>query len=182
MTDPLGLAEGMVRVIPHQPMWKTLYEAEAARLQVEFAQRGLEVRLEHTGSTAVPGLAAKPIVDILGGHTSDVPRARIITALVDADYVHRGEQGIAGRDFFRRGMPRQYHLHLTTVSSAFWRDHRAFRDFLKAHPDTARMYAELKYQLAERFPFDRPAYIDGKSAFVHEILTQAARRSPRGEA
>jgi GrpB-like predicted nucleotidyltransferase (UPF0157 family) len=177
MTDSLGLADGVVEVRPHDPAWSALYDAEAARLQRLFAQRGLAVRLEHMGSTAVPGLAAKPILDILGGHDDAVPRARIIAALVDAGYTHRGEQGIAGRDFFRLGTPRKYHLHLTSLNGAFWRDQRAFRDHLRTHDDAAAEYAALKHQLAATFPRDRPAYIDGKTAFVQRILAEVARTS-----
>jgi GrpB-like predicted nucleotidyltransferase (UPF0157 family) len=129
------------------------------------------------GSTAVPGLAAKPIIDLLGGHTVEVRREHVIAALVDAGYTHRGEQGILGRDFFRRGSPRQYHLHLTTLDSGFWHDHRTFRDYLRAHPDRAAAYAALKHQLAAQFPRNRPAYIDGKAAFVHATLADAARPS-----
>ncbi|PYO49036.1 MAG: GrpB family protein, partial [Gemmatimonadetes bacterium] len=94
-------------------------------------------------------------------------------ALVSAGYVYRGEQGISGRDFFRRGEPRQYHLHLTTIDSSFWRDHQRFRDYLLSHPDAAAEYSALKRNLAARHPQDREAYIEGKTAFVNAILKQA---------
>ena len=129
----------------------------------------------------MPGLAAKPIIDILGGLADERDRAAAIAALQSAGYVHRGEQGIPGRDFFRWGAPRQYHLHLTLAGSAFWRDHRLFRDWLRAHPDTAAAYAALKRDLATRFPRDREAYIDGKSTFVANVLRMAqTRREPGG--
>jgi len=174
MTE-LGLESGRVRVVPYDDAWPALYAAEMARLAPLLAAAGVRVVLEHTGSTAVPGLAAKPIVDILAGLAAEAGREPAIAALRAAGYVHRGEQGIPGRDFFRRGEPRQYHLHLTRVDSQFWQDHRLFREWLRAHGDTAAEYAALKQALAERFPTDREAYIDGKSAFVASVLRRAAQ-------
>lgn len=171
--DSVGLADGAVEVVPYRPAWATLYEEESSRITRVLAQHGLMVRLEHTGSTAVPGLPAKPILDILGGHTVDIDRSSVIAALTEAGYTHRGEQGIPGRDFFRRGAPRQYHLHVTTLGSSFWHDHRDFRDYLRTHPERCAEYALLKRRLAAQFPRDRPAYIDGKADFVHQTLVLA---------
>jgi GrpB-like predicted nucleotidyltransferase (UPF0157 family) len=131
------------------------------------------VELEHIGSTAVPGLAAKPIIDILAGRPADTPRAAVIAAIEAADYEYRGEQEIPGRDFFRRGEPRSWHLHLTEIDSEFWRQHRAFRDYIRANPAAALEYQRVKLELARRFPFDRPSYIDGKTEFVTGILRLA---------
>jgi GrpB-like predicted nucleotidyltransferase (UPF0157 family) len=131
------------------------------------------VELEHIGSTAVPGLAAKPIIDILAGRPVDTPRAAVIAAIEAADYEYRGEQEIPGRDFFRRGEPRSWHLHLTEIDSEFWRQHRAFRDYIRANPAAALEYQRVKLELARRFPFDRPSYIDGKTEFVTGILRLA---------
>jgi GrpB-like predicted nucleotidyltransferase (UPF0157 family) len=140
-----------------------------------LAAAGVTLAIEHTGSTAVPGLAAKPIIDILAGLRTEDARPAAIAALEAAGYVHRGEQEIPGRDFFRRGDPRQFHVHLTAVGSAFWTDHLAFRDWLRAHPDSAAQYAELKLRLAARFPRDREAYIAGKTNFVADVLRVARR-------
>jgi GrpB-like predicted nucleotidyltransferase (UPF0157 family) len=138
-----------------------------------FTGAAVQLVFEHTGSTAVPGLAAKPIIDILGGFAVEDQRSAAIATLQAAGYVHRGEQEIPGRDFFRRGTPRQYHLHLTRVGSHFWLDHMQFREWLRAHADTAHRYAALKRELAERYPTDREAYINGKTAFVAEALRSA---------
>jgi GrpB-like predicted nucleotidyltransferase (UPF0157 family) len=169
----LGLESGRVRVVPYSTAWPALYAAEAARLASVLESAGVAVRLEHTGSTSIPGLGAKPIVDILAGLEREDDRGAAIIALRGAEYVHRGEQEIPGRDFFRRGNPRQYHVHLTRVGSAFWRDHLAFRDWLRAHPDVAAAYMALKTQLAERYPADREAYIRGKTSFVERVLEVA---------
>jgi GrpB-like predicted nucleotidyltransferase (UPF0157 family) len=111
----------------------------------------------------------------LGGIPAGASFEPYIERLSSADYVHRGIQGIPGREFFRRGTPRSYHLHLTTFDNEFWRDHLAFRDYLRAHADARDDYARLKASLAERFPNDRESYIDGKTDFVREILNRARR-------
>jgi len=100
-----------------------------------------------------------------------------IARLIESGYVHRGDQEIAGREFFRRGEPRAYHLHLTTIGSTFWREHLAFRDYLRSHPELRDQYAELKRALATRFPGDREAYIEGKGPFVRHVIELAARDS-----
>jgi len=169
----LGLESGIVRVVPYDRDWPSLFEAEAERLQRVFSAAGLALALEHTGSTAVPGLAAKPILDILGGYAGGTRVAECIDVLTAAGYVHRGEQGIPGREFFRRGNPRSCHLHLTAIDSAFWRDHLVFRDRLRADEGLRDAYAALKYDLAARFPRDREAYIEAKGPFVNEILKAA---------
>jgi GrpB-like predicted nucleotidyltransferase (UPF0157 family) len=177
MTE-LGLESGRVRLAPYSDAWPALYAAEIARMTQVLEVGGVRLVFEHTGSTAVPGLAAKPIIDILAGLTDEKGRNAAIAALQSAGYVHRGEQEIPGRDFFRRGDPRQYHVHLTRVGSAFWHDHRTFRDWLRTHADAAAAYMALKRDLAARFPADREAYIEGKTAFVEGVLREA--RANRG--
>ena len=171
----LGLEGGIVRLVPYDPAWPKLFEAEAERLQEIFAAAGLEAALEHTGSTAVPGLAAKPILDILGGYPAGARVSDYIDVLTTAaGYAHRGEQGIPGREFFRRGDPRSYHLHLTTIDSTFWRDHLTFRNRLRADDSLRDAYARVKHELAARFPRDREAYIEAKGPFVGEVLALGA--------
>jgi GrpB-like predicted nucleotidyltransferase (UPF0157 family) len=172
---PLGLESGVVRVEPYDEEWPVLYLEEAARVTEVLAAHGVTIVLEHSGSTSVPGLAAKPIIDILGGREPETPRERVIEALQGAGYTYRGEQGIPGRDFFRRGDPRQYHLHLTTIGSTFWHDHRDFRDHLRSDPEAVTEYARLKHELAARYPRDREAYIEAKTEFVRDTLAKARR-------
>ncbi len=168
----LGLERGVVRLVPYDPAWPALFAAEARRLHAALGT-GLPLALEHVGSTAVPGLAAKPILDLAGGLPPDAARAAYVAALVRAGWVHRGEQGIPGRDFFRRGEPRAYHLHLSARDGAFWREHLAFRDALRASDALRDAYAALKHDLARRFPRDREAYIEGKGAFVRDVVARA---------
>ena len=177
----LGLESGTVRLVAHDPAWIGLFATEAQRV---FAELGpdLPLTIEHTGSTAVPGLVAKPILDLLGGYAPGAPVERYVAALVRAGYVHRGERGIPGREFFRRGEPRAYHLHLVVQGGTFWREHLAFRDALRTQPALRDAYAALKLDLARRHPRDREAYIEGKSAFVRQVVAEAvARREARKE-
>ena len=176
MNAPLGLESGTVRVMPHDPQWSALFAREAKRIRAALAARDLPLVIEHMGSTAVPGLSAKPIIDILAGWERVEVLPRLIATLQDAGYIHRGEQGIPGREFFRRGDPRQYHLHLAQFRGSFWQDHLVFRDLLRADVRIAGEYDTLKHRLAERYPRDREAYIDGKTAFVQEMLRHARAR------
>lgn len=123
----------------------------------------------------MPGLAAKPILDILAGYTRGANVQDYVSAFIEADYIHRGEQGIAGREFFRRGNPRAYHVHLTAIDSAFWHDHLTFRDRLRADDTLRDRYAALKRELAAYFPRDRESYINGKESFVKGVLAANLR-------
>jgi GrpB-like predicted nucleotidyltransferase (UPF0157 family) len=171
VTASLGLEPGTVRLVLYDATWPALFDAEAERLSAVVSPLG--VRLEHMGSTAVPGLAAKPILDILAGYPEGTSVRSCIEALVGAGYVHRGEQGIPGREFFRRGTPRSYHIHLAVNDGPFWRDHLAFRDYLRRFGRSRDEYGALKAALAAQYPHDREAYIAAKGPFVQQILLRA---------
>jgi len=178
--EPLGLESGVVYLRPFDEAWAELYRAEIDRIEPILSGNGVRLEFHHTGSTSISAMPAKPIIDILAGLSGAGDRQKAIDALQLAGYVHRGEQGIEGRDFFRRGDPRKYHLHLTDIGSAFWNDHLAFRDFLRADPETAAAYALLKLELAARYPRDRPSYIEGKTSFVESVLERARREAEEG--
>ena len=162
-----------MRLVDYDPAWPELFRSESVRIGTALAP--LTLRLEHVGSTAVPGLLAKPVLDLLGGYALPGDRSALITALERAGYVHRGEQGIPGREFFRRGEPRAYHLHLTAIGSAFWHEHLNFRDLLRSDAAVRGAYGVLKRDLAARYPRDREAYIEAKGPFVREVLLRGAR-------
>jgi GrpB-like predicted nucleotidyltransferase (UPF0157 family) len=172
----LGLESGTVRVVPYDPAWPELFAREADRLQTILAEADLPLVLEHTGSTAVPGLAAKPVLDMLGGYPEGAKVHSYVQAFEAAGYVHRGEQEIPGREFFRRGNPRAYHLHLVIVNSPFWQDHLAFRNRLRADSSLRDSYAALKRDLASRYARDREAYIAAKAPFIQHVLTLQLRQ------
>jgi len=161
-----------VRIVPYDPLWPLEYAAEADR--IEAACRGLPIRLEHIGSTSVPGLGAKPVIDILAGCPPRANRGPYIAAFRQLGYEHKGSFGIPGRDFFRRGSPRSHHVHLYRWSSTAWRDHVMFRDALRADAALAREYEALKRQLAAAPNVDVEQYAHVKGPFVRHVLRIAA--------
>jgi GrpB-like predicted nucleotidyltransferase (UPF0157 family) len=171
MTEPLGLEPGIVRLVEHDARWATLFVAEQRRIREHSGE--LPLALEHIGSTSIPGMCAKPVLDILAGRPPGTSIDGYVVALERAGYVHRGERGVPGRQFFRRGEPRAYHVHLVEEGGALWREYRAFRDYLRGHPEPAREFADVKRQLAARFARDRESYINAKSPYVLEILRRA---------
>jgi GrpB-like predicted nucleotidyltransferase (UPF0157 family) len=158
-------------VVPYDEAWPSLFVEEQTR--IERALGPLVERIEHVGSTVVPGLASKPVLDIMVGVGSLREADHCIEPLVRLSYVYRGEAGAPGRLFFRKGDPRTHHLHIAEVGGEFWVDHLAFRDYLRTHPQTAREYARLKHELADRFRADWTAYTGGKSDFILEVLRRA---------
>lgn len=151
---------------------KQLFAEE--RLRVALALGRMPASIEHIGSTAIEGIAAKPVVDILVG-LREPPLDRAIEPLVGVGYEHVPGAGSAGRLFFRRGAPRAFHVHVVVFDGDEWRRHVIFRDWLNLHPALAKEYEALKVSLAERFAGDREAYTEGKTAFVERVLAEAAR-------
>lgn len=162
-----------VVIFPYDPAWPQVFAAIEARL-VE-ALGGCALAIEHVGSTAVPGLAAKPIIDIdvVIAAETDLPLAA--GRLASIGYAHKGEQGVAGRHAFSRpqDLP-SHHLYVCAADNLELARHLAFRDHLRASPGDAGAYARLKYELAERFGADRDGYSQAKSAFVEQMLRKAA--------
>lgn len=155
-----------VEVVPYDPIWLTLFAAEAASLRTLLGS--LLVGIHHIGSTAVPGLAAKPIVDILAVVTA----VEVVDALNDlmaaAGYTPRGENGIPGRRFFTKDVHgvRRVHVHVFGQGHPEIERHRRFVAYLRRHPDQAAAYAELKRSLAARYPDNPEAYTTAKSEFI----------------
>jgi GrpB-like predicted nucleotidyltransferase (UPF0157 family) len=166
--DALGLESGVVRLVEYDERWPALFAEESARIL--RAASDLPLKLEHIGSTAVPGLCAKPVLDILAGHPAAVPILDYVAPLERVGYQHRGDGGIAGHQFFRRGNPRAYHIHLVELGGTLWREYVAFRDRLRSDREAAARYAAIKRSLAAKFPRDRESYITGKSGFVAEAI------------
>ena len=156
----------------YDPAWPRLFEGLRGR--VLDALGGLAVAVEHVGSTAVPGLTAKPVVDIdaVVPSAEDVPLA--VERLERAGYRHEGDLGVSGREAFRppAGAP-WHHLYVLPAGGEELRRHLAFRDNLRAHPEEASAYAALKRESARRFGGDRRAYADSKGEFVEHILSRA---------
>lgn len=157
-------------------------EFETLRSKIAAALGEAAAAIEHVGSTSVPGLAAKPIIDldVLLRSEADLPRA--VARLGSIGYEHQGDLGVSGREAFRSprgGFP--HHLYVCRPEHREYDRHIAFRDYLRAHPEAARAYARLKRKLAGKFAQDREAYTQGKSEFVERILAKVgSSRSVRG--
>lgn len=134
---------------------------------------GSLVAMAHVGSTSVPGLAAKPVIDLLVIVRSLADAEDAVPELAALGYEYLGENGIPGRLFFRRGMPRTHHLHIVEPGHPQWPDNLEFRDYLRAHPDEAARYETLKRTLARRFRQRREDYTSGKSDYILGVLKQA---------
>ena len=170
MRDAPDSAEPVV-VVQCDPAWPRLFEEERGR--IEAALGDAAVAVEHIGSTAVPGLAAKPVIDVLAGlRTLDLTRAQI-EAMASLGYEYLGELGIPGRLFFRKGRPRSHHIHAVLFGSDLWERHLAFRDYLRAHPDEAEGYSAFKRRLTAEVEGDRDRYTVGKDAFAAALQARA---------
>jgi GrpB-like predicted nucleotidyltransferase (UPF0157 family)/GNAT superfamily N-acetyltransferase len=163
-----SLLDLRVRIVDYDPEWPARYEEERVRLSGALGDAVAEI--QHVGSTAVPGLAAKPVIDILLGVRRYPLEASRIAALLSLGYEDQGESGIAGRQFFRKGAPRTHHLHATSWGGPFWESHLRFRDHLRGHPEALRDYDRLKRRLAHDCGDDRAAYTDAKAGFIRGIL------------
>lgn len=169
--------EDRVELVDYDPGWPALFEAEAARLRAVLA--GLDLgpfRLEHFGSTAIPGIAAKPIIDIMLVSAEPSRWPGLIEPIESLDYVHWADNPRRDRMFFVKGMPpfgtrRTHHVHVRTPDDA--RAALVFREYLRRHPDAVARYTRLKRELEARHPTDRGAYTAGKEAFVAEMLREA---------
>jgi len=162
-----------VIISPYQTAWVTRFEELSSLLR-----RALEdqvVTIEHVGSTAVPGLDAKPIVDLDIVITETADFVQIENRLAGIGYRHLGDQGVPGRQAFAPAQadgldPPDHHLYVCRENATELRRHLRFRDSLRAHPDIAADYARLKRRLAAEFGDDREAYTEGKTRFIEDVL------------
>lgn len=167
--EPIEIAE-------YNPAWPSQFAEIAGSVRAAFRDGPL-IAVEHIGSTAVAGLAAKPIIDIdvIIPSQSDSPDA--IVRLAKLGYIHQGDLGITGREAFTSPSgPVRHHLYLCVCDSPEYCHHVAFRDYLRTHSDEAQRYEALKRELAVQFPIDRSAYSAGKAKFVASALKKANRR------
>ena len=162
-----------IRIAEYDPRWPAMFERERDALE-EVLGTAITGGIHHVGSTAIPGLAAKPIIDIMVG-VRDLAAARaFIEPLKALDYMyapHREDE----MAWFCKPHParRTHHLHLVPTGSPRYRAALAFRDHLRAHPDVAAEYLALKRRLAAEFEHDREAYTDAKADFVAGVVARA---------
>ncbi len=171
-----------VRVVPYDADWPRLFREERDHL-CACLPRDLVGRIEHFGSTAVPGLPAKPVVDMLVEVASlDETRRRIVPILETQgyDYFWRPTSGDDTPPFYAWFIKRNadggrtHHIHMVEAHSEHW-ERLLFRDFLIAHPAEAAAYGDLKLRLAARHPGDRVAYTEGKAAFIERVMGEVRR-------
>jgi|SRR5437016_9341069 len=170
--------EAPVHVVPYDASWPTLFERERAILEPALAP-WLGGPIEHVGSTAVPGLAAKPVIDIMAG-VKDLAESRDAFPVVsDLGYVYFPYRSEA-MHWFCKPSPsfRTHHLHLVPFCSRLWIERLAFRDYLRRNPATAREYAELKQGWAKQHEFDREAYTQAKEPFIRQVVERALAAKP----
>jgi GrpB-like predicted nucleotidyltransferase (UPF0157 family) len=163
-----------VQVHPPNPQWRQDFAAEAA--QVALALGDNVAHIHHIGSTAIPNIYAKPVIDLLV-EVSDLDRVDDCNAAMAAlNYTVMGEYGMPGRRYFRKDNAqgdRTHHVHTFQVGSPEVVRHLAFRDFMTAHPDCAQQYSDLKRCLAAQHPHDIDSYMDGKDVFVKAMEQRA---------
>jgi len=166
-----------VVLVDFDPKWPEEFEREKGFLTSVFG--GIDVQVEHIGSTAVTGLSAKPVIDILLG----VGFLQEVEIRIDAicelgyQYVPEFEDVIPDRLYFRKPAEgkRTHHLHAVEYGGRFWDDHLLFRDYLRTHPEKVLEYDAIKRSLATKFTFDREAYVHAKAPFIAEMLRKAER-------
>ena len=163
-------ADEPVRIEPYKPAWPARFELERAALQGAIGE-WVAGGIHHVGSTAVPGLDAKPVIDILVGVQSLEEARSCFERLAALSYLY-GPYRVAEMHWFCKPHPsrRTHHLHLVPTSLPRFRDELAFRDYLRTHRDVADKYAALKRHLAAEFEHDREAYTAAKSDFISAIV------------
>lgn len=177
----LGLIPGTVTLCDYDPQWPEDYRREAERLSNATGgppgASGARIKeIAHIGSTSVPGMMAKPMIDMMVGlHTlADVPD--LIPILTALGYEYKGEFGIPDRHFFTLGNPTTHHVHMVYHGGPFWRLNLLFRDHLRQNPHEASAYVALKRELAAKYANNRESYTKGKDAFIRSMLHRAGWR------
>ncbi|MBB6454807.1 GrpB-like predicted nucleotidyltransferase (UPF0157 family) [Salirhabdus euzebyi] len=161
-----------VEVVPHQSRWADMFEEEKKKIK-KVLQNQL-IHLYHIGSTAIPNIKAKPVIDLLGevGNIKSIDSFN--QSMLEIGYEAKGENGIPGRRFFMKGgNNRTHHLHLFERGNDEIKRHLAFKEYMIAHPVEAKDYSRLKERLALQFPTDIDSYIQGKDAFIKKIDEKA---------
>lgn len=163
-------------VVDYDTSWPADFEAIAAFLRPAIPSG---VQIEHVGSTSVPGLAAKPIIDLDLVVAAEDDLDDVLQAVSTLGFVHRGDGGVPGRQAFNTlgGLP-YHHLYAVVAGSEAHRDHLDLLDYLRSHPEQARAYAAEKRRLEHLLRTDRDAYVIAKGPFITDLLRQA--RAERG--
>ena len=165
-----------VEVFDHDPQWPRIFDREKKLILKALGNKAISI--EHIGSTSVPGLGAKPIIDIMVGVRllSDAKRCIRTLERIGYEYVPELEDLIPERRYFRKGPNKpnkHYHLHMVEYDGELWKNHLLFRDYLRTHPQTASEYFTLKKQLAVKYRLNREGYTDAKASFITSVISKA---------
>ncbi len=161
-------------VVPHRPEWRGQFEREAFNIKQALGANVLAIH--HIGSTAIPNILAKPIIDILIEACSLTKIDQANSALIDLGYEVMGEFGIKNRRYFRKDNPqgiRTHHIHIFETGSSELVRHLAFRDYLRKYPKIAKEYSDLKASLTNNANIDLDTYINGKNPFIQATEIKA---------
>ncbi len=173
----VGLRKGDVDLRAYDPTWLRLGGQE--RQRVVHALDGIALAVEHVGSTAVPGMWAKPIIDIAVALPNDARTTSVRGRMIAGGYIDRGVAADGGGWLFVRELRpdvRAAHIHLVTADDPEWERYLIFRDALRSDQHLRDRYTELKRQLAKRYPHDRHAYTAAKTSFVRATLREHPHR------
>jgi GrpB-like predicted nucleotidyltransferase (UPF0157 family) len=164
----LGLAQGIVALADPDPDWPKAYQREAAAIRAALGELALDI--QHFGSTAIPGIKAKPIIDILVGVPRFEDGLRCIGPMAGIGYEYAGADIVANDHLFGKGVVRTHLAHVVEHGGANWRRNLLFRDRLRADPSLVRAYEALKMRLALRHANSRAAYTAAKQDFITEAI------------
>ena len=165
-----GLPHGKVFLAPHDVRWRGLFEAEAARIAAALG--GAPLAIEHYGSTSIPGIDAKPVIDLLVGLRTLDEALTYVPAMEALGYDFAPHAGVPGHHVFGKGAARTHLAHFVVHDGPEWIATLQFRDRLRADPALRDAYGRLKAQLVAEHPTDRAAYTAGKAAFVQAALAR----------
>jgi GrpB-like predicted nucleotidyltransferase (UPF0157 family) len=167
-TSDFGLKSGELHLVTVGPEWALRFAAERDLLSLALGPHALDI--QHIGSTAIPGILAKPILDLAIAIHSFEGGSALVPLVLALGYEYRGENGMPRRHYFVRGTPRRtHHLHVFEHDSHEWARHLLFRDRLLASPAPAAQYSELKRTLVAQNPENRVLYQSLKSSFIDEV-------------
>lgn len=172
----IGVKQGTVRLEQYDATWPKAFADEEKILRKVF---GLKLPIEHVGSTAIPGLLAKPLIDIQVGLPQLHEATQFIAHLEQLGYTYMPERDKADEVFLPKGpmSNRTHYLHIVEKGSERWINTLTFRDYLRAHEGARNEYAALKQQLALQYADDRYKYTEAKTQFIKDILERAHRES-----
>ncbi len=170
------MSQDIVIIEDYNPRWPEMYAQEKARIEASIGAYLIDI--QHVGSTSIPGLSAKPIIDIMAVIRSVSLVEECVKPLEALDYLYQGELGIPGRHYFRKPVDishtaRAFHLHMVEKGHEQWAMYQLFREYMLLHPELVQQYDTLKRELAAKHGSDRAAYTAAKAPFIESVIRAA---------